>query len=116
MDPNDVNRPVILQVPSWGPDGYARRMAKRLFYRASSAYSALTGVGVRPAPHGASETEGAKSDSYLPPQQFYRSSVGKVADPTLKNVPLYESLPSTNSPGIPTWAAEWSRHQIAGRS
>lgn len=116
MDPNDHNPPYIARVPLWGPDSYSRRMAVRLFLRASSAYSAMTGVGVRPAPGGASETEGAKTDAWLPPQQFYRSSVGKVSDPTIKNVPLYESLPNTNSPGIPAWAAEWSRHQIAGRS
>jgi hypothetical protein len=116
VEGNDVNAPYIARIPLWGPDAYSRRMATRLFLRASSAYAALTGVGVRAAPVGASASEGVQSTTWMPPQQFYRSSVGKVADPTLKNVPVYASLPSTNSPGIPTWAVEWSNHQIAGRS
>lgn len=116
MDRNDANRPTIARVPLWGPDGYSLRMRVRNFLRAQPAYAALTGVGVRPAPTGASETEGVKTDAWLPPQQFFRSSVGKVADPTIKNTPLTGQLPATDSPGTPAWLIGWSNHQIAGRS
>lgn len=115
MDPNDINAPVIKRVPFWANDGYSVRMAVRNFLRASPAYAALTGVGVRPAPRGASEVEGTETAAYMPPQQFFRSSVGKVADPTIKNVPTTAMFPSTDAPGAPAWAIEWSRHQIAGR-
>lgn len=114
MDPNDINAPVIKRVPFWANDGYSVRMAVRNFLRASPAYAALTGVGVRPAPSGV-ESEGTKTSAYLPPQQFFRSSVGKVADPSIKNVPTIAQFPSTDAPGAPAWAIEWSRHQLAGR-
>lgn len=114
MDRNDLNRPAILRVPSWGPDGYSIRMAVRNFFFANPAYAARTGVGVRPAPRG-SQSEGVSTDAYLDQRQQFRSSVGKVADPTLKNVPTTAQFPSADAPGIPSWAIEWSAHQLAGR-
>lgn len=116
MDPNDRNAPVMKKVPFWGADGYSVRMAVRNFFRAQPAYAALTGIGVRPAPAGASGSEGTQSSAYLPIHQFYRSAVGKVANPTIKNVPTTAQFPSTDAPGAPAWLIEWSRHQLAGRS
>jgi hypothetical protein len=114
VDRNDLNRPTILRVPSWGPDGYSIRMAVRNFLFAQPANAALTGVGVRPAPKG-SATEGTKSNTWLPLQQQFRSAVGRVADPAIKNVPTTAQFPDASAPGIPSWAIEWSRHQLAGR-
>ncbi len=115
MDPNDVNSPGYVLLPVWKPDGYSRRMAVRNFLRANPFFAALTGVGVRPAPMGASESEGVKTDRWLPPQQFFRSTVGPVSDPAIKNVQPYESYPNTTAPGVPPWMAEWSAHQLMGR-
>lgn len=114
-DRADVNAPRMVRVPRWGPDGYSIRMAVRNFFFANPAYAARTGVGVRPAPKG-SGTEGTETNAYLGDQQTFRSAVGKVADPSIKNVPTIAQFPSADAPGIPSWALEWSAHQLAGRS
>jgi hypothetical protein len=114
MDANDLNRPAILRVPAYGPDGYSIRMAVRNFFFAQPAHAALTGVGVRRAPKG-SATEGTKSNTWLAQRQQFRSAVGRVSDPAIKNVPTIASFPDASAPGIPSWAIEWSRHQLAGR-
>ncbi len=115
MDRNDSNRPGFLRLPIWHPDGYARRMAVRNFLFAQPLHAALTGVGVRPAPKG-SGTEGTKTNAYMEQRQQFTSAVGRVADPTIKNVPTTGQYPDTSAPGMPSWAVEWSRHQWEGRS
>lgn len=98
MEPRvDPNRPFMVRVPKWGPDGYSRRTAVRNALWSNPVWGALTGVGVRPAPIGSSQTEGVKTDALLPIRQQTRGAfLVYVANPTIKNVPNSASFPAAN--------------------
>ncbi len=98
----DANRPKMVTIPFWGPDAYSLRTAIRNFLRANPIFSARSGrgsAGIRPAPTG-SVTERTKTDGYMLPQQSFRSVVGKVADPTIKNTPGVMLYPNNTSPQV----------------
>jgi hypothetical protein len=90
----DVNGPAMLVTPTWGPDASSRRLATLNAINANPVSPANIGIGTRPAPIGASFTEGTKSDTWLTPQQNYRGVVVSTTNPTLKNTPASASLPS----------------------
>lgn len=95
----DLNSPKRVVVPVWGPDAYSIRMAAKNSMRANPVIAARSGVGVRRAPRG-SVTERTSTDAYLLPQQNFRSIVGTVPNPTIKNAPITMSYPNTTSPII----------------
>ncbi len=90
----DLNAPHRVVVPQWGPDAYARRTAVRAYLRSNPVVAAQTGVGVRPAPAGASFSEGTKTNTLLFPQQFFRGVVKAITDPATKNVKNVSSFPA----------------------
>lgn len=90
----DLNPPARVVVPQWGPDAYSRRMAVRNALQANPAVGARSGVGVRPAPAGASFAEGTKSNTLLFPQQFFRGVVKAIVDPSSKSLKNVSSFPA----------------------
>lgn len=94
---HDVNGPQMIRVPWWGPDLNSVRMAIRNFLFANPFSPANIGIGVRPAPAGASESEGTKSTTWFAPQQNFQGFVAKTVDPTIKNTKASASLPSANT-------------------
>jgi hypothetical protein len=109
----DRNAPVMRVVPFWGADGYSIRTAIRNALRANPFPAARSGVGVRPAPSGASVTEGTKTDAWFGNPQQYAGTVVKVANPTLKNTTLVPTFPAA-SVAVKPWLTEWSNAQLNG--
>ncbi len=96
MARGDANGPIWARIPLWGPDRYSLRMAIANMIRGNPAIAATTGIGVRPAPRGASATERTKSTTSLPVQQQTRgANLTYVADPSIRNVPVVAQLPAT---------------------
>jgi hypothetical protein len=91
---NETNAPAWVLVPKWGPDMRSRVLAAANALRTNPFSPASWGIGVRPAQPGGSVTEGTKSDSWLPPQQNFRSAVGRIADPSLRT-----TRPTAQFPG-----------------
>jgi hypothetical protein len=87
----------MLVTPTWGPDKSSKRLSILNLLFSSTVSPASVGIGTRPAPEGASVSEGTKSDTWLAPQQNFRGFVAKTTDPTIKNNWETASLPSGNS-------------------
>lgn len=112
----DANAPRMLKVPFWGPDGYSIRTAFRNAMFANPIFGDRTARGsggIRPAPAGASWTEGTKTDAMLPPQQDFQGFVARVADPRIKNVKNVASFPAA-SVAVKPYLVQWSDAQRNG--
>jgi hypothetical protein len=112
----DANAPRWRKVPFWGPDGYSVRMAVRNALFANPIFGDRTSrgaAGVRPAPNGASFTEGTKWDGWLPPQQTFAGFVSRVADPKLKSLKVAPTFPAA-SVAVKPYLVQWSDAQRNG--
>lgn len=89
------NSPTWVTVPRWGPDTRSRILALANALRANAFGPASWGIGVRPAPPG-SATEGTKSNAWLPPQQNFRSAVGRIVDPALRTTRKTAQFPGAS--------------------
>lgn len=114
-DRGDLNNPQLVVVPKWGPDGVSRRMAVANSARANPSSPASIGIGVRPAPRGASESERSKTNAPLPPQQSFRGVVIPFATPALITSKPVSSFPSANTQVNPVLLA-MSIPQVTRRS
>lgn len=93
----DHNPPEMHSVPFWGPDTNSRRMTGLNLLWSNPVSPASVGIGLRPAPAGASSSEGTKSTTWFNPIQNFRGFVVKTTDPTLKNTAAAASLPAANA-------------------
>jgi hypothetical protein len=91
------NPPAMLVTPTWGPDTNSRRMTGLNLLWSNPVSPASVGIGLRPAPAGASATEGTKSTTWFQPLQNFRGFVAKTTDPTLKNTAAAASLPAAQT-------------------
>jgi len=90
----DVNAPAMVVTPKWGPDQSSLRMAFKAFFFGSSASPANIGIGPRPAPDGASFTEGSKTDTWLPAQQQFTGVTKAIVDPAIATLRKVAQFPS----------------------
>lgn len=80
MARGDTNRPDLLTIPWWGPDGNSRRLAHGISQRVPTVSPASYGAGITQLGlrvHGHPGTDGL-STQYLPPQQNFKGAVKYV--------------------------------------
>lgn len=99
----DHQPPVNQVVQTWGPDRQSRRMALWNFMRGSSVGPQSWGIGVRPAPSGASSSENVKSTAWMAPQQMFRGATTPITQPAILNVTRNLSYPATSDQVGPPW-------------
>lgn len=110
----DHNAPTVQPVPFWGPDRYSLRTALKALMRSSSVIAATTGVGVRPAPIGSSQTEGVKTDAWFPFGQQVRGINRAIANPANMYTSPVAQLPSSKAQINPV-LADFGRTYTLGR-
>jgi len=113
----DHNAPDVHAVPIWGPDKSSRRLSVLNWLFASTRSPANDGIGTRPAPEGASESERTKSTTWLTPQQDFRGFAAKTVDPTIKNSSATAMLPSANAqidPVLMQMSIQQMQHSAGG--
>lgn len=91
----DGNQPSMYVGVRWGNDGYARRVTKAAFMRASSFISAISGTGVQRRDVSAIEMH---QTGLLPPQQSVYGARSPITSPQALFESDMASFPGTNVP------------------
>jgi hypothetical protein len=78
-------------------------MAAWNWLRGSSFGPQSWGIGVRPAPSGASVGENVKTAAGLPPQQTFTGAARIINDPAMANVKRVSSYPAGSDQIGPPW-------------
>lgn len=91
----DANAPRVVTEVVWGSDGYARRVQRAGFARASAFISAITGTGVQRRDTAAIESH---QTGLLAPQQSVYGARAPITNPQALLDTDVTSFPSTNVP------------------
>lgn len=91
----DANAPQTVVGVRWGSDGYARRVTRAAWMRASSYISAITGTGVQRRDTAAIEMH---QTGLLPPQQSVFGARAPITDPRALFDTDVSSFPGTSVP------------------